>query len=47
MSHSHLKNLNAHMSDSEIDLGAFSVRCGVEAHAVHFQFPGDLQDLEI
>lgn len=38
----HLKNLQAHVSDREVDLGAFAISCWVEADAVHFQFTGDL-----
>lgn len=41
-SSSHLKNLQAHVSDREVDLGAFAISCWVEADAVHFQFTGDL-----
>lgn len=35
------------MSDSQIDLGALSVSCWVEANSVHLQFTSNLQDLEI
>lgn len=42
-----LKNLKAHVSNSQIDLGALSVSRWVEADAIHFQFTDNLQDLEI
>lgn len=44
---SHLKNLQAHMSHGQIDLGAFPVGCWVEANSVQLQFTSNLQDLEI
>lgn len=46
-SRSHLKNLEAHVRNSQVNFGAFPVSCWVEANAVHFQFTGNLQDLEI
>lgn len=44
---SHLENLKAHMSNSQINFGAFPVSGWVEADTVHLQFTGNLQDLEV
>lgn len=43
----HLKNLKAHVSNSQIDLGALPVGRWMETDAVHLQFAGNLQDLKI
>lgn len=46
-SDAHLKHLKAHVSNGQVDLGAFPVGRWVEADAVHLQFTRNLQDLEI
>ncbi len=43
----HLKNLKAHVRNSQINFGALSVSCWVEADAVHLQFTGNLEDLKV
>lgn len=46
-SSSHLKNLQAHMGNGQINFGAFSVSGWVEADTIHLQFTDNFQDLEI
>lgn len=43
----HLKNLKAHIGNSEVDLGAFTVCCWVETDTIQFQFTSNLQNLKI
>lgn len=43
----HLKNLQAHVRNSQVNFGAFPVGCWVEADAIHLQFTGDFKDLEV
>lgn len=43
----HLENLKAHVGNSQVDLGSLSVGCRMKTDAVHLQFAGDLQDLEV
>lgn len=43
----YLKDLQAHVCDSQVDLGALSVSGGMKANPIHLQFTSNLQNLEI